>query len=119
VLLTVEVHPRFIMVAFHTAVCGSEDVEDGVDLDFSVAKGAAKRWWDRDQERAARLSAIREGRISDVESPKRIKKRLDRLTEAALRQNVRDRRSSRLVEIIGLERVLGKADFLVHLQTGR
>jgi endonuclease G, mitochondrial len=112
VLLTVEVHPRFIMVAFHTAVCGSEDVEDGVDLDFSVAKGAAKRWWDRDQERAARLSAIREGRISDVESPKRIKKRLDRLTEAALRQNVRDRRSSRLVETIGLERVLGKADFL-------
>jgi endonuclease G, mitochondrial len=99
-------------VVFHAAVRGSEDEEGGVDLDLSVAEGAAKRWWDREQERKATLSAIKEGRISDVESPERIQKRLDRLTEAALRQNVGERRPSRLVETIGLERVLGKAEFL-------
>jgi len=93
-------------------MCRSEDEEGGVDLDLSVAKGAAERWSDREQQRDARLSAIREGRISDVESPERIKKRLDRLTGAALKQNVGDRRPSRLVETIGLERVLGKSDFL-------
>ena len=78
-------------------MCRSEDEEGGVDLDLSVAKGAAERWSDREQQRDARLSAIREGRISDVESPERIKKRLDRLTGAALKQNVGDRRPSRLV----------------------
>jgi endonuclease G len=57
-----------------------------------------------------------------VESPERIKKRLDRLTEATLKQNVRGldvgsggaprRQPLRLVEEIGLERVLGRTDFL-------
>ncbi len=83
-----------------------------MDLDLSVAEGAAKRWWDREQERKPTLSAIKEGRISNVESSERIQKRLNRLTEAALRQNVGERRPSRMVETIGLERVLGKADFL-------
>ena len=57
-----------------------------MDLDLSVAEGAAKRWWDREQERKPTLSAIKEGRISNVESSERIQKRLNRLTEAALRQ---------------------------------
>jgi hypothetical protein len=89
VQLTVKIHPRFIVVVFMRRMCRSEDEEGGVDLDLSVAKGAAERWSDREQQRDARLSAIREGRISDVESPERIKKRLDRLTGAALKQKRR------------------------------
>jgi hypothetical protein len=48
-------------------------------------QGATKRWWASEQERETSLSGISEGRITDVESLERTKKRLDRLTEAALR----------------------------------
>ena len=86
------------------------------DLDLTVAQESAERWRARQQEREERRSAIREGRISDVESSERIQKRLDRLTAAAIKRSVAEslpgRRPPRLVETIGLERVLGKADFL-------
>ncbi|HWS81591.1 MAG TPA: DNA/RNA non-specific endonuclease [Rubrobacter sp.] len=90
-----------------------------MDLDLRVAEEAAKRWWDRQQERKARRTAIDAGRISEIESPERIKKRVDRLTEATLKRKVErsvagsDRGPSLLLtETIGLERVLGKSDFL-------
>lgn len=92
---------------------GAGDVEeDGVDLDLLVAEGAARRWRDRERGREARRSAIKAGRISEVESPERIQKRLDRLAETAMKQSLDARPPSRLVETIGLERVLGRTDFL-------
>ena len=53
------------------------------DLDLTVAQESADRWQACQQQREEKRSVIREGRISSVESPERIQKRLDRLTAAA------------------------------------
>jgi S1-C subfamily serine protease len=124
--IPVRIHPVFIAVCFHVMACEHNELEDDMDLDFRVADEAAKRWWARQQQREARRSAIDAGRVSDVESPERIKKRIDRLTEATLKRKVErsgagvtpramavsSRQPSLLMETIGLERVLGKSDFL-------
>ena len=85
-----------------------------MDLDLRVADEAAERWSARQKEREARRAAIDEGRISDVETPERIKRRVDRLTEATLKRKVERRvaEPSLLMDTLGLERVLGKSDFL-------
>ncbi|MGH3145525.1 MAG: trypsin-like serine peptidase, partial [Rubrobacter sp.] len=91
-----------------------------MDLDLTVAQESADRWLTRQEKRKEIRSAIRDGRVSDVESPERIQKRLDRLTAAAVArkspaggaESVVSRQPARLVETIGLERVLGTADFL-------
>ena len=62
-----------------------------MDLDLRVADEAAERWSARQKEREARRAAIDEGRISDVETPERIKRRVDRLTEATLKRKVERR----------------------------
>ena len=91
-----------------------------VDPDLTVAQEAARRWRMRRREREVRRSAIEEGRISSVESPERIQKRLNRLSAAVVGRKGSaggadgrgGRRPARLVETIGLERVIGTADFL-------
>jgi hypothetical protein len=57
---------------------------DTMDVDLLATDEAAARWQARRQQREVRRSAIDAGRISEVESPERIKKRLDRLTEQPL-----------------------------------
>jgi endonuclease G, mitochondrial len=108
---------------FHAVARVHDTLEgDMMDSDLLVTDEAAERWRARQRQRELKRSAIDTGRISEVESPERIKKRLDRLTEAPLKQNVGGldvgsgraprRQPLRLVEEIGLERVLGRTDFL-------
>lgn len=117
------IHPKFIAIVFHAVARVHDTLEgDMMDPDHLVTDEAAERWRARQRQRELKRSAIDAGRISEVESPERIKKRLDRLTEAALKQNVWGldvgsggaprRQPLRLVEEIGLERVLGRTDFL-------
>ena len=81
---------------------------------------SARRWQTRQVEREEQRSAIEEGLIASVEPPERIQKRLDRLAAAAVGRKGSaggpgpraGRPQAGLVETIGLERVLGKADFL-------
>lgn len=96
-----------------------------MDIDLRVAEEAARRWEARQQEREPKRSKIEAGQIFEVESQERIKKRMDRLSEAALKQNAGrlaasvagteaagTGQPSLLVDTVGLERVLGKTDFL-------
>lgn len=96
-----------------------------MDIDLRVAEEAAERWQARQQEREPKRSKIEAGQIFEVESQERIKKRMDRLAEAAIKQNAGrlaasvvgteaagTGQPSLLVDTIGLERVLGKTDFL-------
>lgn len=96
-----------------------------MDIDLRVAEEAARRWEARQQEREPKRSKIEAGQIFEVESQERIKKRMDRLSEAAIKQNAGrlaasvagtetsgSGQPSLLVDTIGLERVLGKTDFL-------
>src|SRR5688572_19956284 len=79
-----------------------------------VMSRAAGRWRERTQERAGREDAIRTGRIVDVETPERIQKRLSRLSNVSSRVPTAPETgaASRLVETVGLERVVGQSDFL-------
>jgi V8-like Glu-specific endopeptidase len=79
-----------------------------------VIDGAARRWRDRQAERHEREEAIRSGRITDVESPDRIQRRLTRLSTISRRARPPASAAAlpHLVETIGLERVLGRSDFL-------
>lgn len=91
-----------------------------MDPDLRVAQESARRWQTRQVEREEQRSAIEEGLIASVEPPERIQKRLDRLAAAAVGRKGSaggpgpraGRPQAGLVETIGLERVLGKADFL-------
>lgn len=79
-----------------------------------IAADAAARWAERHDDRRAR-----EGRaVTEVESPERVRKRLDRLTRNAARPAVSmpdgeriETLLSSMVGTIGLERVIGKPDF--------
>jgi V8-like Glu-specific endopeptidase len=91
-----------------------------MDPDLRVAQESARRWQTRQVEREEQRSAIEEGLIASVEPPESIQKRLDRLAAAAVGRKGSaggpgpraGRPQAGLVETIGLERVLGKADFL-------
>ena len=58
-----------------------------MDIDLRVTEEAAERWQARQQEREPKRSKIEAGQIFEVESQERIKKRMDRLAEAAIKQN--------------------------------
>src|SRR5918998_1937301 len=95
-----------------------------MDIDLRVAEEAARRWEARQQEREPKRSKIEAGQILEVESQERVQMRLDRLA-AAIKQNTGrlatgtagtgatgPAQSDLLIDTIGLERVLGKTDFL-------
>src|SRR5262245_21856243 len=83
------------------------------DVDMNIVAGAAKRW----QERAA----IREGRrdkpVTEIEDPKRIQARLDRLAEAAKPGAALQFAGeaipfqSDVLRLMGLERTIAQSDF--------
>jgi endonuclease I/V8-like Glu-specific endopeptidase len=95
-----------------------------MEIDLEIAKAAASRWQTRTSERTDKIEKLRSGGVSQVETPERIHKRLQRLEqiatqETAIRHTERSAGTqsgeavrSFLVETIGFERVLGKADFL-------
>src|SRR5262245_4907886 len=91
-------------------------MQDRGSLEFpnDIIRAAAQRWHAREPERTRQTDAVRRGRITDAESPERIQRRLSRLSAAVARPTMPLPAAAlpRLVETIGLERVLGKSDFL-------
>jgi endonuclease G len=80
-----------------------------------VARRAAQRWESRRSERERQTGRLKKDGVSSVESDGRIQARLARLAKVATREAARPSSSRVLpaaVERIGLERVLGRADFL-------
>lgn len=94
-------------------------------FDIQVAEQAAKRWQKRQGDRERILSKLETGHSLEAESPERVQKRMGRLATHALNQNagriaaqaagteaIDLQRPSLLIDTVGLERVLGKTDFL-------
>lgn len=95
------------------------------NTNINIAQEAARRWRSRQSVRNQNLPKIRAGQIAQVETPERMQQRIERLTDAATKERARSSvavaagvetvavgpRAS-LVERIGLERVLGRPDFL-------
>jgi len=83
------------------------------DGDFRIAVDAARRWHERDDQRARRQGMS----VADVETPKRIEARLKRLTAAAsvvkpLRMEARPLLpEAHVLREMGLERTIGRNDF--------
>lgn len=95
------------------------------DMNINIAQEAARRWRSRQSIRNQNLPKIKAGHISQVETPERMQRRIERLTEAAVKEQAKSSAfaaagawtavpgaQSPLVERIGLERVLGRSDFL-------
>ena len=85
-----------------------------MEFPSEIVAEAARRWQDRQPKREQQREALRRGQITEAETPERIARRLTRLSAASsrARSRVQGRAVPTLVETIGLERVLGKADFL-------
>lgn len=88
-----------------------------MDFDKSLARAAGQRWEARRSHREANRTLVRAGRLTEAESADRVQKRLHRLERAAIRREVTEavmatRRGVGLVETVGLERVIGRADFM-------
>lgn len=99
-----------------------------MDFDFGVAEEAAKRWQSRMAERDPQRAKLESGLVAD--SHERIQKRLNRLTAALTKETsarvttpgtsfevgemgaAGSERSSLLIDTVGVERVIGKTDFL-------
>ena len=87
-------------------------------INVKIATEASERWLARIDARSKREAALKTGRVTEMETPERIEKRLRRLTAMAIGAQMprpvsgaADRGPS-LVERVGLERVIGKSDFL-------
>lgn len=90
---------------------------------LDIAISASERWHERHAEREARKEKIKDGKIVEIESPRRVQLRLDRLTEA-FHKSDRNRsvlanyraipniEAKRLLEDYSIERVIKKNDFL-------
>jgi endonuclease G len=84
-------------------------------FEFDVARRAAQRWEIRRADRERQVARLKSDGVSSVEPQRRIQARLERLAEVATRESARQSSSRSVpaaVERIGLERVLGKTDFL-------
>ena len=84
-------------------------------VDIKIAREAAARWDARRAEREGQMARVHRDGVASVESGPRVQARLERLAAAATRESVR--RSTRptvpaAIARIGLERVIGKADFV-------
>ena len=80
---------------------------------LEIAARAGERWLGAAKRREPNLRHVAEGAITEVEPPERIRMRLNRLAKVAVRaQRPPARDVPRLVEAIGLERVLGDPDFM-------
>lgn len=99
-----------------------------MDFNFKIASAAAERWRAHEEETTEKKARVAAGDISAVESAERIGARLERLKTNAVRDQARATEvatavaelsgagstaaPSNLIERIGLERVIGKRDFL-------
>jgi endonuclease G len=90
-------------------------LEDAMTIDLKVAREAAERWESRRAHREKQMSQLRKDGVASVESEQRLQARLERLARAATRESAQApvrRAVPAAVARIGLERVIGKADFL-------
>ncbi|HEX8265722.1 MAG TPA: endonuclease [Pyrinomonadaceae bacterium] len=91
----------------------------------NIIQGAAERWQQRQETRDANEEKLKEGGVVGVETPQRVKARLERLANNAVREQlrtaeanlasagaVRSPSTTLLIERVGFERVMGKSDFL-------
>lgn len=98
-----------------------------MSINFEIARQAANRWQEHRVECERNEEKIKSGEIADIEPQKRITARLERLTMNATREQMRvaevasvaaeagtgtSGMATSLIERIGFERVIGKADFL-------
>jgi endonuclease G, mitochondrial len=97
-----------------------------MEINLTIAAQATERWQSRSNVREPNLAKLSIGRVAEVESPERIQLRLNRLAEAATRgiaasavlgpeEDIGTEMPSStpsLVETVGLERVMGRSDFL-------
>jgi len=91
-------------------------------IDLDIAAQAARRWEARIAQREQTRTKLDEGGSAAAETPKRLKLRLERLGAAATQAMAAPAASpatesmllasSSLVQTVGLERVIGKPDFL-------
>jgi endonuclease G len=85
---------------------------------FDIAAAAGRRWKERAHVREETLAKIRAGKALETESDERIQKRIDRLAENNKKANAAVERAlvlptaHKLVQAIGMERVIGRSDFL-------
>jgi endonuclease I/V8-like Glu-specific endopeptidase len=98
-----------------------------MNYNLEIARQAAERWRQHNAERERNEEKIKSGEIADIEPQSRIKARLERLSMNVAREQMRvaevmtaaaeagtgtSGAATSLVERIGFERVIGKADFL-------
>jgi len=82
-------------------------------IDLEIAAQAARRWEARTAQREQTRAKLDEGGSAVAETPKRLKLRMERLGTAASRATESMQLASpSLVQKVGLERVIGKPDFL-------
>jgi endonuclease G, mitochondrial len=89
--------------------------EEAMELNLPLVEEAAKRWRLRQGIREQNRSKLQAGRILEVESPDRVRKRLERLAMIATKEKAAHATAvptASLLETMGFERVLGKPDFL-------
>lgn len=92
------------------------------ETNLNIAQEAARRWQSRQGVRNHNLPKIKSGQIAQIETPERMQQRIERLTEAGMKERAVSAAAAvagggtsaqpSLVEKIGLERVLGRSDFL-------
>lgn len=94
-----------------------------MNVDLRVAEEAARRWQERSAVRESNRAKLNAGRVVEAETPERVQMRLERLAKAATEEKAAHLAKSidsgrgtvavrSLVETIGVERVMGKPDFL-------
>lgn len=85
---------------------------------FDIAAAAGRRWQNRAPVRSPNVEKIRSGKAIEAESAERIQKRFSRLAESTRKASAAMERvflqpaAPTLVQSIGLERVIGRPDFL-------
>lgn len=83
------------------------------DGDLDAARAAAERWTSWTERRESNGRKIAAGGIAEVESPERIKLRLDRLSTAATQASTpTPAAAASIAESFSQERMLGRPDFL-------
>jgi len=80
-------------------------------IDTDIALSAAARWSERTDARTRHAASLAAGDVAAAETPRRIKARLDRLATAAATMP-RSGGGGKLIGTIGIERVIGRPDFL-------
>ena len=64
-------------------------IPDGRKQPLAIALAAARRWKSREPERKDKIAAIKDGRLTDADTPERLAKRMERLHGLGPRRRTR------------------------------